>query len=172
MGKHGAEIIKGLDVEKLIDMLNEALSEEWLAYYQYWIGARVIEGPMRTEVEPELLIHANEELSHAEMVADRITQLGGTPVLNPDQWSKLARCKYDEPSDPYTKVILKQNLKAEQCAIDRYKEIADFTNGKDHTTYQMAVNILNDELEHEQELEDWLNDFNQMLEDFKKMRLE
>jgi len=172
LGKHGAGIIKGLDVEKLIGMLNEALAEEWLAYYQYWIGARVIEGPMRTEVEPELLIHANEELAHAEMVADRITQLGGVPVLNPDKWSNLARCKYAEPNDPYTKVILEQNLEAENCAIDRYKELADFTNGKDHTTYQMAVNILNDELEHEQELEDWLNDFNQMLDDFKKVRLE
>lgn len=172
MGKHGAGIIKGLDVKKLIDMLNEALSEEWLAYYQYWIGARVIEGPMRTEVEPELLIHANEELAHAELVADRITQLGGVPVLNPNKWSDLARCKYAEPNDPYTKVVLKQNLEAEKCAIDRYKELADFTNGKDHNTYQMAVNILNDELEHEQELEDWLNDFNQMLEDFKKIRLE
>lgn len=172
MGKHGAGIIKGLDVDKLIDMLNEALAEEWLAYYQYWIGARVIEGPMRTEVEPELLIHANEELAHAEMVADRITQLGGVPVLNPDKWSSLARCKYAEPNDPYTKVILEQNLEAENCAIDRYKELADFTDGKDHTTYQMAVNILNDELEHEQELEDWLNDFNQMLDDFKKVRLD
>lgn len=62
-------------------MLNAALAEEWLAYYQYWIGARVMEGPMRSEVEPELLLHADEELVHAVLVADRIMQLGGTPVL-------------------------------------------------------------------------------------------
>ncbi len=41
-------------------MLTTSLSEEWLAYYQYWIGARMMEGPMRSEVEPELLLHANQ----------------------------------------------------------------------------------------------------------------
>lgn len=168
MGKHGKDIVKNLNVDKLIEMLNEALAEEWLAYYQYWIGARVIEGPMRTEVEPELLIHANEELAHAEMVVERITQLGGEPVLSPMEWSELARCKYMKPDDSYTKAILNQNLEAEGCAIDRYQEIADYTDGKDHTTYQMAVNILNDELEHEQELEDWLNDFEQLMANFTK----
>ena len=74
-------------------MLNEALCEEWLAYYQYWIGSRVMEGPMRSEIEPELLIHANMELNHSVLVVGRIIQLGGTPVLNPSDWMKLARCQ-------------------------------------------------------------------------------
>ncbi|MDD4576821.1 MAG: ferritin-like domain-containing protein, partial [Bacteroidales bacterium] len=73
MGEKGIDILK-LDVKKLIKMLNEALSEEWLAYYQYWIGARVMEGPMRSEIEPELLLHATQELNHAELVAARIIQ--------------------------------------------------------------------------------------------------
>ena len=64
MGRRGVEILD-IDVNKLIKMLNEALSEEWLAFYQYWIGARIMEGPMRSEIEPELLIHANQELNHA-----------------------------------------------------------------------------------------------------------
>ncbi len=100
MGKEAIKV-SSVDVKKFIEMLNAALSEEWLAYYQYWIGARLMEGPMRSEVEPELLVHANEELSHAELVAERIIQLGGTPVINPTEWTKLARCSYDEPSDPY-----------------------------------------------------------------------
>ena len=58
MGKQAVNILE-LDVPKLLDMLNAALAEEWLAYYQYWIGARLMEGPMRSEVEPELLLHAN-----------------------------------------------------------------------------------------------------------------
>jgi len=170
MGKEAIKIAS-LDVEKLIGMLNAALSEEWLAYYQYWIGARVMEGPMRSEIEPELLLHATEELGHAELVAERIIQLGGTPVINPSEWTKHARCPYDEPSDPYIEVILEQNLKGERCAIERYQEIADFTNGKDHATYQMAVTILNDELEHENDIEDWLTDLNRMKEEWKKIRL-
>lgn len=170
MGKKAIEI-SNLDVEKLIGMLNEALAEEWLAYYQYWIGAKVMVGPMRSEVEPELLLHATEELSHAELVAGRILQLGGTPLLNPAQWTSHARCPYETPEDPYIEEILKQNLNGERCAIQRYEEIADFTNGKDHATYQMAITILNDELEHEHDIEDFLTDLQRLKEDIMKFRL-
>ena len=155
----------------LIKMLNEALSEEWLAYYQYWIGARVMEGPMRSEIEPELLVHADQELNHAVLVVDRILQLGGTPVLNPSQWMKLSGCDYDEPIDPYVETILQQNLKGERCAIQRYQNIAEFTYGKDHATHQIAINILNEELEHEEDIESWIADLERMKEDFKKLRL-
>lgn len=170
MGKEAIKV-SSVDVEKLLQMLNAALAEEWLAYYQYWIGARLMEGPMRSEVEPELLLHADQELNHAVLVVNRIIQLGGTPVINPNQWAKLARCPYDEPSDPYIEVILEQNLRGERCAIQRYQEIADFTAGKDHVTHQMAVQILNEELEHENDIEDWITDINRMKEEWKKIRL-
>lgn len=170
MGKQGIKI-SSVDVPKLIDLLNAALSEEWLAYYQYWIGARLMEGPMRSEIEPELLLHANQELGHAVLVVNRIIQLGGTPVINPMDWPKHAGCAYDAPTDPYIEVILEQNLGGERCAIQRYQGIADFTNGKDYATYQMAVQILNDEIEHENDLEDWLTDIARMKEEWKKLRL-
>ncbi|MCG8571805.1 MAG: hypothetical protein MJB14_16840 [Spirochaetes bacterium] len=35
----------------------------------------------------------------------------------------------------------------------------------------MATQILNDELEHEQDIEDWINDINVMKENFKKLRV-
>lgn len=170
MGKKSVKIAN-LDVSKLIDMLNAALSEEWLAYYQYWIGARVMEGPMRSEVEPELLLHADEELAHAVQLVDRIIQLGGTPVLTPEDWTKLARCKYAVPSDYYIEAILNQNLEGERCAIERYQEIAAYTEGKDYATYQMAVGILNDELEHEEDIESWITDIERLKEDIKKFRM-
>lgn len=170
MGKHAVKI-SNLDTEKLIQMLNEALAEEWLAYYQYWVGAKVMEGPMRSEIEPELIVHATEELAHAELVAGRIIQLGGTPLLNPDQWKKFAKCDYEEPTDPYVEVILEQNLRGERCAIQRYQDIAEYTAGKDHATHQMAVQIMNDELEHEEDIEAWINDLEVMKENFKKLRM-
>jgi bacterioferritin len=170
MGKTGTDILK-IDVENLTQMLNAALCEEWLAYYQYWIGSRIMEGPMRSEIAPELLIHATQELNHALLVVNRIIQLGGTPVLNPSDWAKHARCSYEAPVDPYVEIVLTQNLKGERCAIQRYKEIADFTNGMDHTTHQMATTILNEEIEHEQDIEEWLIDINRMKEELKKIRL-
>jgi bacterioferritin len=170
MGKHAVKILN-IDVKKLIGMLNAALAEEWLAYYQYWIGARMMEGPMRSEIEPELLLHATQELNHAVLVVNRIIQLGGTPVIDPKEWTKLARCPYDAPTDPYIEAILEQNLNGERCAIQRYQEIAEFTAGKDFSTHQMATFILNEELEHENDIEDWLTDLSRMKEEWKKIRL-
>ncbi len=170
MGKEAINVAS-VDVKKLLEMLNAALAEEWLAYYQYWIGARLMEGPMRSEVEQELLKHADEELAHAELVAERIIQLGGTPVINPSEWTKIAGCDYEEPSDPYIEIILGQNLKGERCAIRRYQEIANFTAGKDHSTHRMAVQILNDELEHEDDIEAWMADIQRMKEEWRKIKL-
>lgn len=169
MGKEAIKI-SSVDNGQLIQMLNAALSEEWLAYYQYWIGARLMEGPMRSEVEPELLLHANQELNHAVMVVNRIMQLGGQPVINPSDWPKFAGCTYAEPNDPYIEAILQQNLEGERCAIERYQQIANFTHGKDFATYQMAITILNEELEHEHDIEDWITDLNRMKEEWKKLR--
>ncbi len=170
MGERGKQIT-GIDTTNLIQQLNGALAEEWLAYYQYWIGARVMEGPMRSEVEPELLLHATQELNHAVLVVDRIIQLGGTPILTPADWFVSSKCAYETPSDPYIEKILEQNLTGERCAINRYSDLANLTSGKDHVTHQMAVQILNEELEHEQDIEDWINDINIMKENLKKLRM-
>lgn len=161
MDKKGIDILT-LDVDKLIEMLNAALSEEWLAYYQYWIGAQMVEGPMRAEVESELMEHAAEELAHADRVAKRIVELDGTPVLNPVEWTKLARCKYEAPEDPYVETILAQNIRGERCAIQRYQEIAAYTEGKDYVTHTIATEILAEEVEHEKDLSDFVVDINSL----------
>lgn len=163
MKKISTEVLT-LDVERLIETLNQALSEEWLAYYQYWIGARVIEGPLRPEIEKEFIEHANEELGHAEKVAKRIIQLGGTPVLNPSQWLAMADCQYLAPTDPSVGQVLAQNLSSERCAIQRYQDIAAFTEGKDYTTFKMVVEILEEELEHENEIVGFQGDIAAMVE--------
>ena len=168
MKQVSAEVLN-LDVQKLIEMLNAALCEEWLAYYQYWVGARVTEGPMRSEIESEMLKHADEELSHAVKLIDRIIQLGGTPGLSPDQCMKRARCKYEAPTDPYIETVLEQNLRGERCAIKRYQDIADFTSGIDYTTAKMAVEILEDELEHEQDIISFQRDITSLKKTLDKM---
>lgn len=84
---------------------------------------------------------------------------------------KLSACSYEEPNDPYIEVILNQNLGGERCAIERYQGIAAFTEGKDFSTYQMAVQILNDELEHEDDIESWLVDIERLKDEIRKIRM-
>lgn len=157
MGTKGREIV-GLDADKLIELLNKAFADEWLAHYQYWVGAKVARGNMRGQVVAELEEHAGDELRHAGMLADRIIQLGGVPILKPEDWYKMTNCGYDAPEDPHVENLLKQNIKGEQCAIEAYNELLAFTKDKDTVTYRMAEEILEDEVEHEEDIEAILED--------------
>ena len=154
-----------IDLQALIGQLNAALSEEWLAFYQYWIGAKVVEGAMRSDVQREFEEHAMEEFTHARMIADRIIQLEGTPVLDPSQWGALARCKYAAPQSCDVLSVLKQNVAAERCAIIRYEEIASYCNNVDYTTCDSAKRIMAEEEEHEQDLQDLQRDVEWMLKE-------
>jgi bacterioferritin len=167
MGTKGREII-GMDVDKLLDLLRRAFSDEWLAYYQYWLGAKLVKGPMKDAVGAELLQHASEELMHADMVAMRILQLGGTPVTKPEDWYELTNCGYDAPDDPFVKTLLVQNIKGEQCAIGVYKRLMDITRDADPITYNMVLQILQQEVEHEEDLQALLEDFELMIRAIKE----
>lgn len=157
MGDMAQKIVK-VDINELIRVLNEAFSEEWLAYYQYWIGARIAEGQMRGAIIKEFQEHAHDEREQAGMLAERIIELGGMPVLNPDDWSKIAKCKYEIPVKIDTKSVVEQVLQSERCAVGRYQGICDLCFGKDYKTFHLAEKILRKEIEHEQEMEDFLKD--------------
>lgn len=161
MGTRGIKIL-GIEAEEVITLLNKAFADEWLAYYQYWIGAKVVKGPMKEALIAELLQHAADELRHAEMVSDRIIQLGGTPLLSPEEWTKHTNCGYDAPVDPYVIEVLKQNIKGEQCAIEVYQKIMEITKDKDMITYNLVLQILTDEVEHEEDLQALQEDFDMM----------
>ncbi|HOB85033.1 MAG TPA: ferritin-like domain-containing protein [Bacteroidales bacterium] len=162
MAEIGRSIVK-MDVDDLLNLLNKALADEWLAYYQYWIGAKVVKGPMKDAVIAELTLHATEELTHAELLATRIVQLGGTPVLSPDKWLKITNCGYDAPADHYVEVILDQNIRGEQCAIKTYSKMLDITREADPVTYNIILTIISQEVEHEEDLAALKEDLELML---------
>ena len=157
MGTRGREIL-GMDVNEALKLLNHAFADEWFAYYQYWLGAKLVRGPMKDAVAAELLQHATEELAHADLVANRIIQLGGKPVTQPKLWYDASGCGYEPPEDDYVQVILDQNIKGERCAIDFYDKLVKVTRDKDVVTYNMAVTILGQEVQHEEDLQSLLED--------------
>ena len=162
MGTKGTQIV-GMDVNELLNLLNRAYCDEWLAYYQYWIGSKIVRGPMKEAVIAEITLHATEELNHATLLTTRIIQLGGTPVTKPADWYKFTNCGYDAPDDPFVKIILEQNIKGEQCAITTYKKLLDLVVNKDPVTYNMVLTILSQEVEHEEDLQALLEDFEIMV---------
>jgi len=142
-----------MDVSKLVEVLTAAYASEWLAYYQYWLGAKLVRGADEGRVAAELTLHATEELAHAVLVADRIIQLGGAPVTQPRDWRASRPASTDAPDDPWVGTLLDQNIVGEQCAISVYKDIMDLTREKDPVTYNVALGILQQEVEHEEDLQ-------------------
>lgn len=63
----------------------------------------------------ELNQHAADELRHAALVADRIIQLGGVPLLHPEEWLKQSHCGYDLLKIFDVVSILKDAIKGTMC---------------------------------------------------------
>ncbi len=141
---------------EVINLFNKALADEWLAHFQYWLGAKVVKGNLASKAVLELMEHAREEYEHAGMLADRIIELGGQPLMYPEEWLKESGCGYEAPTDSAIKVILDQNIKGEQCAIKAYNNILEVIGAKDPTSKDMITKILNDEIKHEKDLKELL----------------
>lgn len=168
MAKTGNSIIKGIEIDEVVRLLNKAYCDEWLAYYQYFIESKVVKGIMKDAAIAELNQHAIDELRHANLVADRIIQLGGTPVIHPQDWFKYANCKYDAPQNPDVLKILEDAIRGEKCAIGVYSSLSDLTKDKDIVTYNMVNTILADEVEHEEDLQALYEDIYEFIDSIKR----
>lgn len=168
MARVGSSIIKGIEVSEIITLLNNAYADEWLAYYQYFIESKVIKGLMKDAAITELTQHAADELRHATMIADRLVQLGGVPILDPNEWSKHSNCGYEPPNDFEVTKILEDAIKGEQCAIETYSSLVDLTRDKDIVTYDMVSSILADEVEHEEDLQALHDDISEFVAQIRK----
>ena len=133
----------GSTLEDLLRDLNGDLAWEYAAAVRYTQHAAVITGAKYESIQRELLVHAREELQHATMLAEQINYLGGTPTVNVEV--------RDVSSDSLE--MLKQNLRGEQHAIDRYKErIAQAEALREYGLRRVLEDILIQEEEHKRDL--------------------
>jgi len=164
MSRKNIDTINGnLQIKTIINRLNTALSEEWLAYYQYWTAAQSVVGPRKTDVRDKFMQHAGQELDHAILLCQRIVHLGGQPVLTPQNWANISRCPtYRTHALFEIENLLKTIRTTEECAMIRYQEIAELTEHIDISTNNIAKRILAEEADHEQNIQDFLDDLAHM----------
>lgn len=154
MGRKAKEIVKA-NVQEVISDLNKAYADEWLAHYQYWLTAQWIRGMDADTLKEVLLQQSADELNHAETLANRIIQLGGTPVMQFDQLTATAKCGFKEPpSNPADlKQVIKDVLDAEACAIETYNELSEKYRTTDIVTKEIFEDLLEDEVKDEEKWE-------------------
>ena len=138
------------DRETVLRLLNEALATELVCVLRYKRHYYMAPGIHARAVAEEFLEHANEEQAHADLIAERITQLGGEPDLNPEGLLTRSHSEYVE-GDGLVEMI-KEDLVAERIAIDSYSEMIRYIADDDPTTRRMLEGILATEEEHAEDL--------------------
>src|ERR671910_2256554 len=98
--------------KELIRGLNEDLRGEFQAVIMYRLYASMVQGPYRQELRSFFASEIPEELGHAQILADKIAALGGTPAAEPAPVRVV--------SDP--KQMLEAALAAEEETLVRYLE--------------------------------------------------
>lgn len=147
------------DRTTVLKLLNEALATEIICVLRYRRHYFMAKGIESKSIAAEFLEHANEELGHADLIAERIVQLGGEPDFSPDSLTRRSHAEYI-PGDSLANMI-KEDLIAERIAIDSYREMVEYLGDRDSTTRRMLESILAVEEQHAEELADLLEDLPQ-----------
>jgi bacterioferritin len=130
----------GADPVQVCGVLNEALATEIICVLRYKRHYFMAEGVASEAVKSEFLQHANEEQAHADEIAERVVQLGGAPDLNPEGMASRSHSEYVEGTT--LRDMIKEDLVAERVAIESYREIIAWLDGRDSTTRKMLEGIL------------------------------
>jgi bacterioferritin len=144
----------GDQAKTAVKVLNDALATEIVCVLRYKLHYFVAKGIHSGPVAEEFLEHANDEQEHADRIAQRIVQLGGSPNLSPDGLLSRSHTEYVPTENLDT--MIRENLIAERIAIDSYREIAAYFAPFDPTSRRMIEEIMAEEEEHADELSDLL----------------
>jgi bacterioferritin len=142
--------------EDIIKLLNDALATEIVCTLRYKRHHFTAKGLASPKIAEEFLVHANEETAHADLLAERIVQLGGEPDFAPATLLERSHADYDGSLE--LKAMIRANLVAERVAIEAYSQMIVLIGDKDSTTRRILESILSQEQEHAEELSDWLVD--------------
>lgn len=134
----------------VVDMLNQALATELVCVLRYKYHYYMASGIHSQAIKAEFLAHANEEQGHADLLAERITQLEGKPNLSPVGLLDRSHADYVEGEDIVD--MIKEDLVAERIAIDSYREMIHYVGTDDPTTRRVLEGILAMEEEHAEDM--------------------
>src|SRR5688572_33254958 len=107
---NGGDSVSDDAKKQLLEGLNEDLKGEFQAVIMYRLYASMVQGPYRQELRTFFANEIPEELAHAQMLADKISALGGTPASTPAPVKVVADAK----------AMLEAALEAELQTIERY----------------------------------------------------
>jgi len=145
------------DRSEVIQQLNQALATELVCVLRYRRHHFMARGIHSRSVAAEFLVHSNEELGHADLLAVRIVQLGGEPDFAPADLADHSHAEYVAGTTLHD--MIHEDLVAERVAINSYRDMIRYLGADDPTTSDLLKGILAVEEEHASDLADLLEDF-------------
>gem|GEM_PF-1393887 len=147
------ESYKG-DVNKTIEILNEALATEIVCVLRYMHHYFMATGVHAKSVADEFKEHADDEREHADSLAERIQQLGGKPNFDPRGLLERSVSQYVEGET--LAEMIREDLIAERMVIEVYQQMVRYFGTNDPTTRILVEELLKKEEEHASDLSDLL----------------
>ncbi|HET6779973.1 MAG TPA: ferritin-like domain-containing protein, partial [Nitrososphaera sp.] len=94
MGRAGNSLIKGIDVQEIIDTLDSFHAQSWVIVHFSLALKNRLQGQADFLLSKELEEKAQESMKHAKKLAERIAELGGTETGDPTEFVMLSPPKH------------------------------------------------------------------------------
>lgn len=145
------------DPQEIIRELNRLRATELASFLQYKQHAFMAVSMLSPGLKSDFESHAATELQHADMLAERIQQLGGVPVYQPTEIaSKAAEAGVHPHQGATLTQMVIENLILERQQVAAYSALIREVGDTDLTTRRILMDILVDTEKHAAELSDYL----------------
>ncbi|WP_390620865.1 ferritin-like domain-containing protein [Thalassoglobus neptunius] len=117
-----------------------------------------LDGVRAEEIKKSLANDVQEELTHAQNLAQRIKTLSG---VVPGSMEFQASQKSLQPPQKLTDVVavIKGVIDAENGAIAQYNKLIQLCDGVDYVTQDLCITALGDEEQHRREFQGYLAEY-------------
>lgn len=143
---------------EVVKALKKSYNMELETVINYLANSVHLDGLRAEEVRRALAEDIQEELGHAQQLADRIKTLeSGIP----GSFDLKMEQKSMQPPKDMTDVVavIKGVIEAEEGAIDQYQKIIEMTDGVDYVTQDLCIQLLGEEEKHRREFKSFLTEY-------------
>ncbi len=143
---------------KIIQNLVKSYWMEIETVINYISNSVNLDGVRAEEIKKSLAVDITEEIGHAQSLAKRIKELGGTVPgsenFKPTQSSLQTK---EDTTDVIS--VIEGVIKAEEGAIEQYNKLIRLCEGKDYVTQDLCIRLLAMEESHRIEFKGYLKEY-------------
>ena len=145
--------------KQIIEQLNTDLASLFITLFQLKKHHWLVEGPDWKHIHAALDEYAKSIQEHADELAERVNLLGGIPLSNASRFAELSYVDYEGEDKMDLRMMLQNDLEAQQITIEQFRERIQFTNkNNDFGTEDMLKDMIEDHEEIAHEIDHYLKD--------------